>query len=574
MLINLLVLLLWSPSLLGWGAASRVFLASGLAEKRDLTNLNPGLVMILGFAPLAIISTSLHFFFALNNAISLTIFLFGYLLLIGVRRTLRPALSLYSVGGALLVTALVSLFASRSLRHFDTGLYHLQSIKWCNEYPLVRGLANLHERLAFTSVWTPVSAVLNYPQFSEGACFPVTCLLLCAFGWAVYWAVCNLKGAKQRVESVFLAACGCFWMWMVTADSADFGVLPSLSSDAPIYFATLSCVYFCLRFSFHRTYLDLFQALAISALAVTTKVSAAPLFIFLLIFGAIMWKRDKNTFAPSARVWIPVVVIVCSLFAVWFLRSVWLSGYIVFPVPFTALTFLPWHLPVPMAHQLVETLQAWARSPGVPPEIVWSNSNWIHRWLVRLWDGEFFNIILAYAAFGGLMVLASYRRGGAIKGAAAKCLPAAAMLAVGTIYWMLTAPDPRYGYGYLFALACLPFSLGFASLLNKRPKLACALVSFISIIPLAAVGDVDYFNFSRLPSLRAGPNSARQTDQGTTIYVAEGDQRIFNAPLPSTPYFRPTLLMTVDREGRIVQFELPAAVDTPYYGIVPAQVQR
>jgi hypothetical protein len=573
MLINLLVLLLWAPSLLGWGVASRAFLASGLCDKKELNDLNPGVAMILGFTPLVIISTFLHFFFALNSTISLATLSTGYVLLIRERRTARPALSAHSVSGALFVMMLVSLFASRPLRHFDTGLYHLQSIKWCTTYPLVRGLANLHERLAFTSGWTPASAVLNYPEFSGSVCFPITCLLLFAFGWAAYLAIWSLNNTADRVENVFLGACGCFWMWMVITDS-DLAILPSLSSDAPVYFATLLGTYLCLRFSSRREYLDLFQALAITALAVTSKVSAAPLFVFLLLFGAITWARDSNRFLPEARAWIPVGVTICFSFAVWFVRSVWLSGYLVFPISSTALTFLPWHLPLPMARQLVETLQAWARSPGVSPKIALASSSWIYGWTARLFDGEFFYIILAYAVFGGLMIFLSCRSGGRIRDAVIKCWAAAAMLLAGTIYWIFTAPDPRYGYGYLFALACLVFSLGLVSLLGSRSKLAFTLVGFVSIIPLATVSDTSHFHLSGLPPLGVGPNSVRQTNQGTKVYVAEGDLRIFNAPLPSTPYFRPSLLTKIDRQHRIVEFDLPAAVSTPYYGIVPVQVQN
>jgi len=32
---------------------------------------------------------------------------------------------------------------------YDTGLYHLQAIKWIEEYAVVPGLANLHGRFGF-----------------------------------------------------------------------------------------------------------------------------------------------------------------------------------------------------------------------------------------------------------------------------------------------------------------------------------------------------------------------------------------------------------------------------------------
>lgn len=566
MLLNLLVLLLWSPSLLGFGAAWRALLARGLGERPASEDLNAGIVMILGFVPLAILSSLPHFLLPLNEGISVAILALGYLLLLYQRRVIAAMLSPLLIGGAVLTMALVSLFASRPLRHFDTGLYHLQSVKWCTTYPLVRGLANLHERLAFNSLWTPISAVVDYPRFADRACFPITCLFLFAFGWAVSIALCNWRKRAHPLANIFLAACGCFWNWIVIADSW-LVVLPSLSTDVPIYFTTFVCVYFLLRFSSGGSVIDLFQALTVAALAVTVKVSAAPLFLFLAAFSGFVWFKNGSNFSSRVRTWSSITLTTCVLFVIWVARSVWLSGYLVFPVPFTALTFLPWHLPVPMAKQLVETLKAWARWPGVPPEFVLGNSRWIHGWVERLFDENVIYTILAFSALGCVLLFAG-RSLGRRHRAIADSWPAAGMLGGGLVYWLLTAPDPRYGYAYLFALACLALAVGIDSVLGTQPRLLHVLVCCSALVPLVTVTDVTHFHFRDLPPLGAGTSSAARTNEGVTIYVAQGDQRIFDGPLPSTPYFRPTLLTRPDARGRIVEFALPQAVDTPYYGIL------
>jgi len=521
--------------------------------------------MMMGFVPLAIICSSLHFLVALTGGISVAVLGLGYLLLAYYWRLARGSCSLPSIGGALIIMAFVSLFASRPLRHFDTGLYHVQSVKWCTTYPLVRGLANLHERLAFNSLWTSISAVVDFPRFEQGAFFPITCLLLSAFGWAAYVAISRIRRAPDRIPEMFLAACGCFWTWLVIAQSS-LVILPSLSSDAPIYFTTFLCVYFLLRYCAERDQLDFFQALTIAGLAVTLKVSAAPLFAFLVLFAAIVWFRDGNGVAMKLRAWSPVIFTIGLLFGVWILRSVLMSGYLVFPISSTALTFLPWHLPVPMADQLVETLKAWARCPWVSPAIVLGSSLWMRGWLLHLFDEEISYTILAYGAFGGLMFFAS-AAAGLRKERLARFWPAAMLLLIGLIYWFLTAPDPRYGYGYLFAIAALVLSMGFASLLGDRPKLAVIVVASSALIPIVTITDISHFHLLGSPPMGKGRSSAKNTEQGTTVYVAEGDQRILNAQLPSTPYFRPGLLTQFDAQGRIVQFELREPVHTPYYGI-------
>lgn len=566
MLLNLLVVLLWLPALLGWGIGCRAFLAVGLPVRRDDAEANPGLVAMFGFLPLAIICPSLHLFIPLTGSISVGALLVGYVLFAYYRRRLGDSFSREHLIGALLIALLVSLFASRPLRHFDTGLYHVQSVKWCTEYPLVRGLANLHERLAFNSLWTPLSAVIDFPRFGQGAFFPITCFLFFAFGWAAYVAACRVRRRSDRVPEIFLAACGCFWMWLLISDSA-LVILPSLSTDAPIYFTSFLCVYFLLRFCVEADKIDLVQALAIAALAVTIKVSAAPLFAFLLLLAASSSIRNRNGFRTHVHAWSPVALLSGLLFCIWILRSVWMSGYLIFPIPSTALTSLPWHLPVPMAEQLVETLQAWARRPGVSPEIVLSSSAWMRSWLLRLLDEEIFYSALAYAAFGGAMLCAAAWQSGSKRVPLAKLWPAAALLLIGLIYWFFTAPDPRYGYGYLFAIAALVFSAGISSVLARNPHIAAIILFSAALTPLITVKDISHIRLTGLPPMGSGRSVNYTTAQGITIHVAGGDQRILNGQLPSTPYFRPGLLTEVDPHGRIVQFRLPKAVHTPYYGI-------
>jgi hypothetical protein len=566
MLLNLLVLLIWSPSLLGLGATWQILLAKGIVKDPAGDGMNPGITMMFGFVPLAIASASIHFFLPLTTPISVALLVLGYGLLIYRRRSIaRMIIPFPRLIGALPVALLTCLFASKPLRHFDTGLYHVQSIKWCTDYPLVRGLANLHERLAFNSLWTPISAVVDFPHFPDSACFPITCLLLFAFGFAVYNAIYNWKVRTRSLADCFLAGCGCFWMWLVIVDS-PLVILPSLSSDAPIYFTTLLCVYFLLRYRVDGELVDLFHALTVAALAVTIKVSAAPLFLFLVLFAAFVWMRDQQTLPSKLRLWIPTSATTGALFVVWTARSIFLSGYLVFPVPATALTFLPWHLPVPMARQLVDTLKAWARAPGVPPEIVLSSSAWIHEWLGWFLEENLFYTTLAYAILGfGLIIFFLPTRRSNL--ALAKCWPAFAMLCTGLLYWFTTAPDPRYGFGYLFALACLALSIAIDSLFANQ-SLGRFLVCCTAIAPLFTVTDFSHFHFRDLPRMGVGRSSLHYTDQGAPIYVAEGNQKMFDGPLPSTPYFRPTLLTRRNAEGRIVQYELPEAVNTPYYGIV------
>ncbi|MGV2435393.1 MAG UNVERIFIED_CONTAM: hypothetical protein LVT10_11320 [Anaerolineae bacterium] len=44
---------------------------------------------------------------------------------------------------------------------YDAGLYQIQSVMWSNQFPIVRGLGNLHGRLAFNNSFHLYIAWLN-----------------------------------------------------------------------------------------------------------------------------------------------------------------------------------------------------------------------------------------------------------------------------------------------------------------------------------------------------------------------------------------------------------------------------
>ena len=68
--------------------------------------------------------------------------------------------------------ALFLLFAygtSRGMIHYDTGLYHAQSIRWIEEYGVVKGLGNLHCRLAYNSSSFALSALYSMAFLNGGS---------------------------------------------------------------------------------------------------------------------------------------------------------------------------------------------------------------------------------------------------------------------------------------------------------------------------------------------------------------------------------------------------------------------
>ena len=81
-----------------------------------------------------------------------------------IRQILREGVASYGPVKWIVVILLIGLwafFTSRGYIHYDSDLYHGQSIRWIEEYGVVPGLGHLHERFAYNSSFFAVSALYS-----------------------------------------------------------------------------------------------------------------------------------------------------------------------------------------------------------------------------------------------------------------------------------------------------------------------------------------------------------------------------------------------------------------------------
>ena len=89
---------------------------------------------------------------------------------------------------------------STGIIHYDTGLYHAQSIRWIEEYGVVPGLGNLHSRLAYNSAAFALSALYSM-AFLGGQSYHC-CAGFLAFLLAL---VCMEAFNKERIRKPLLS---------------------------------------------------------------------------------------------------------------------------------------------------------------------------------------------------------------------------------------------------------------------------------------------------------------------------------------------------------------------------------
>jgi hypothetical protein len=129
------------------------------------------------------------------------------------------------------------------------------------------------------------------------------------------------------------------------------------------------------------------------------------------------------------------------------------------------------------------------------------------------------------------------------------------VIAIGTAFWFQTAPDLRFGVGWMWSAALLFLALGFWAV-AQRPKLTVPL-RLVMILMLAgaakSVADKGLSYVERagwpyrellyaVPPMPTAETVVQKTNQGVPIKVVQNSRCFWVEPL-CTPYFRADLVV-------------------------------
>jgi len=349
----------------------------------------------------------------------------------------------------LLVFALY--LSSRQSLAYDEGLYYIQFIKWIQQYPVVPGLANLHERFGFNSHWHVISALFNWSFITGQAVNQLNGLLYLLV--ATY--LLSALAAAPRDISWWMKAGLLLGMHLpivlvynMTAPAADMAVF---------YLCALLLVLWMEAIADSKGEPgegDRFFIFLCAVFLVTVKVSA----VTILLLPA--WMGIRSIRRGAWRQVLIQVLLSTLILVPWFARNVILSGYLVYPFEKIDLFSFDWKCPAAGVTKVREIIKIWAYYLVRDPAALTAGSfqERVRIWFLhnlRIYDQCMLlaMIVLPFALW--------WRR---------KVLPRGLVywvlfLYAGVGFWFLSAPDPRFAYGFLVPACIL---LGYLLLMNIR----------------------------------------------------------------------------------------------------------
>jgi hypothetical protein len=432
--------------------------------------------------------------------------------------------------GALVFPA-VLLVADRSLGPplgNDSGGYHLASVRWTAEHPLVPGLGNLHSRLGFDSSHFLYVALLDVGPFEWRSHHVASGLIL-----SLLLTQLLAQGARafQEGRAADLAAL----LLIPAALSQALG--PSASSPSPDLAVFVLGVVLGLRLLALCEQRDSISALGLVALAaalVTVKLSALGLAAAAVAVTLVVAPREP----AGRRLGLQAAAVAAVFLVPWMARNVVLTGYPVYPLPWLAMP-VSWRVDPADVAGLQDWIRSWARAPGLPKDQVLAGSAWIGPWARALLGNRIgVQVPIAVLASSAVVLTLSWRAGCEERHRALALLPALAAPLAGVAYWLVTAPDLRFLGASLWLLAA--FAGAMAAIIAGRPGLSVALGALLAMGVLAgAARRGDLFlapdprgGFHATPSAAVAP---LQTRSGLVVLIPQESSHCWYAPLPCTP---------------------------------------
>jgi len=482
----------WASVLAGWAAVGALLYGLGCLVTRWLSPApdepTGSLVRFwLGWSAALGVLQLWHFALPIDGRVYLALGPLGALGLFGhraallesARRAMTTARGALGAAAVALVAACAAALALHRPCNPDSCLYHVATIRWFEQYPIVPGLGHVHLRLAFNHAYYLYASLFDVGSLrGHGEHLANGLLLLGVLGPACLLlpGVVDVRRPQPNSSYLTVALAG------VTLDLLFGCNLSSPTADVAVATTGAILILLAVGPAIDGAELTPFRLRAIGLIAMAAVIAkpaavivAAP-FTLYAAAEALRGQGARGTWPRTAGV---LAIAAIALVVPWLVRGAVLSGYPLFPSEVADLG-LPWRLPAGVGHRELLYERAFARLRADADFT--GDYAWVRHWLSLEWlENREFVIPAATLVLAGSLaaVLALRQR---------RQLPmarSAAAVAAALVVWWVLAPDPRFAMpliwcaavlAALFALELMPWRTAVAPR-AARALLALAVVA-------------------------------------------------------------------------------------------------
>ena len=340
----------------------------------------------------------------------------------------RKSPVLFSIVSVLILLTFFQSLYSPSL-HYDAGLYHVPAIKWTAEHKAIRGLVHLNAFLGY-----------NFNIFSLDAAFyglyqqPIYPINFTVISFFLLWIGTKISYAIESNYYVLAASYVLIGYYLLL----NFWPHVSTPSNDILVFV-LSTTLLISGIDLEKNRDLIFSGVIISVYAITIKLSAAPVLLLAvyLVSTKQFWSHRKQatlTLLISGFVLLP-----------WLIKTVLLTGWLLFPFPLIDLFSFEWKLPMPEVVQLKESIRNFYIPGGD------SRSSWVQSWLFNQNGIDLAVIVLSAGAILALFARLLVKK----KQLSTDYLAIIGVSIFGIVFMCVYSPSLRYSVAFFLATILL-----------------------------------------------------------------------------------------------------------------------
>lgn len=434
----------------------------------------------------------------------------------------------------ILLSVIISYYSLQNVTWYDTYLYHFNIVRWIHDYPVIPGLANLHDRLGFNSILFSFAAYIdNFFMSGNSVRISLSFLIVATIANVLKILFSMRTNIQQKILAVTAIA-------YILAIIIFRGIINSFSTDfSSLIFIILFALNFLADTHNHKL------LILLSILSVMFKLSAFPIFVFL----PFLILKNKNY-----RSYLFSFILVIG----YILRNIIQTGWPLYPMPFFRIPF-DWSVSTESVLFAVNAIKAYSRTPGIHylDSLNMTFFSWFSIWFRWFSETLEFKLLILAIIINFISILPVIPK----RFKNIKIIVLTLFSLLGLTYVFVTAPNVRFAsiYIYLF-LACslIPIASYLLDIINKhlvfnKDNLVSSFYIIYSII-LLLVFSLIYFKvnnnqnymmhylyikpyyYEKRPVIKKIlPNG------GDFIYTPVSGNQCGYSILPCTPYFNKNL---------------------------------
>jgi hypothetical protein len=418
--------------------------------------------------------------------------------------------SVFITLGITLIAALVNGIARAGTG--DIGDYHLQAIRWMEEFKIVPGIGNVRRQLGNNSNWFLLHAFTGMHFLGLRSVYTLNTLLL----------ICGIWYFTPRQNDTHIVFKSVTLLYI--ASMAYRKYVGAVTNDYAITIYTLT--FFAYLYTQQK--LSAEQVLLIAFVCgsmITFKLSAIatvviPLWLFMGHF------RNKKLLKI-------ISVVLILIFIPWMYTTYIHSGYFIYPIQHTGLLHPDWQMPAEQLQFEREINVANERVPGVDVATVLAKSfsEWFPLWVKSL---DYFSLLLVIVTVGSIL-LQLYRL--FVKRISIPPLQWMLLITVciTLMVWFTQAPAIRFVFGVMVFLAAMnaqQISEKFSLVL--KPVYIHYFTSALLVVGMILfVNNISNIKWLT-PDAYSGNTLITHKLKRGYVYLPEDNGQCWDAPLPCT----------------------------------------